>query len=131
VIDGLVAEQVLHALEPATLELSLTAISDIEEERKQLHRHWRQRLERARYDCERAERQYRAVEPENRLVARTLEHCWEEAIRKQHQLEEKYDRFLWKQPLALTGEELARIRALSRDIPALWNAAGTTAMDRK
>jgi DNA invertase Pin-like site-specific DNA recombinase len=131
VIDNLVVDQVLHALEPATLELSLTAIADLEQERERLHRHWRQRLERARYDSDRAERQYRAVEPENRLVARTLEQCWEEAMRQQHQLEEEYDRFLWKQPSTLSQDELARIRALSRDIPALWNAPETTAMDRK
>jgi DNA invertase Pin-like site-specific DNA recombinase len=131
VIDGLVADQVLHALEPATLELSLTAIADLEQEREQLHRHWRQRLERARYDSERAERQYRAVEPENRLVARTLEKCWEEAMQQQHKLEEEYDRFLWKQPSIVSNDELARIRALSRDIPALWNAPGTSAADRK
>jgi DNA invertase Pin-like site-specific DNA recombinase len=131
VIDGLVADQVLHALEPATLELSLTAIADIEQEREGLHRYWRQRLERARYDSDRAGRQYRAVEPENRLVARTLERCWEDAMQQQHQLEEEYDRFLWKQPSTLSEDELARIRALSRDIPALWNASATTAMDRK
>jgi DNA invertase Pin-like site-specific DNA recombinase len=131
VIDGLVADQVLRALEPAALELSLTAIADIEREREQLHRHWQQRLERARYEAARAERQYQAVEPENRLVARTLEHRWEEALREQRQLEEDYDRFLREQPSALSADEEARIRALSRDIPALWNAPGTTAADRK
>ena len=131
VIDGLVADQVLLALEPASLELSLTASADVERERERLHRHWRQRLERARYETERAERQYQAVDPENRLVARTLESRWEEAMRQQQQLEEEYDRFLRGQPSSLSEDERTRIRALSRDIPALWNATGTTASDRK
>ena len=131
VIDGLVSDQVLRALEPAALDLSLAAIADIERERERLHRHWRQRLERARYEVERAERQYQAVDPENRLVARTLERRWEEAMREQQELEEEYDRFLREQPPSLSEDERARIRALSRDIPALWNAPGTTAADRK
>ena len=73
---------VLRALEPAALELSLKAVEDIDRERERLHRHWEQQLERARYEAERAERQYQAVEPENRLVARTLERRWEEALRR-------------------------------------------------
>jgi hypothetical protein len=52
-------------------------------------------------------------------------------MQQQHNLEEEYDRFLWKQPRSLSKDELARIRALSCDIPALWSAPGTTAADRK
>ena len=70
-LDELVAGQVLRALEPAALELSLRAVADVERERARLDRHWRQRLERARHEAERAARQYHAVEPENRLVARS------------------------------------------------------------
>ena len=130
-IDGLVSDQVLRALEPAALELNLAAIADIERDRERLHHHWRQRLERARFEVERAERQYQAVEPENRLVARTLEGRWEEAMRGRQQLEEDYDRFLRGQPACLSEEERARIRVLSCDIPALWEAPETTAAERK
>ena len=72
-------KQVLLALEPAALEISLKAIEDVQRERQRLNRHWEQRLERASYDVQRAERQYQAVEPENRLVARSLEQQWEAA----------------------------------------------------
>jgi DNA invertase Pin-like site-specific DNA recombinase len=130
-IDELVAAQVLRALEPAALELSLKAIADIEQDRARLHRHWKQKLERARYEAQRAERQYQATEPENRLVARTLERRWEEALNTQRQLEEEYDRFAREELRQLGTEERARILALSRDIPALWNAPATTAADRK
>jgi DNA invertase Pin-like site-specific DNA recombinase len=130
-IDDLVAGQVLRALEPAALELSLQAIDGIQQERGHLHRHWEQQLERARYESGRAERQYQAVEPENRLVARTLERRWEEALSEQRRLEDEYDRFLRAQPALLSEAERARILALSEDIPALWGAPGTTASDRK
>ena len=80
-IDDLITKQVLRALEPAALELSLKAIENVQRERQRLNRHWEQRLERASYDVQRAERQYQAVEPENRLVARTLEQQWEAVLR--------------------------------------------------
>ncbi len=106
-------------------------MEDIQQERKRMHRHWKQRLERARYEVERMERQYQAVEPQNRLVARTLEQRWEETLREQRQLEEDYDRFLQEQPRQLSDNERARIKTLSADLPALWNASTTTAKDRK
>jgi DNA invertase Pin-like site-specific DNA recombinase len=130
-VDDLVARQVLVALEPAALELSLQAARDLGQERDRLHRHWEQQLERARYESARAERQYQVIEPENRLVARTLERRWEEALNNQRQLEEEYDRFRREQPPRLSEGELARIAALSRDIPALWLAAETTSAERK
>jgi DNA invertase Pin-like site-specific DNA recombinase len=131
VLDDLVAREVLRALEPAALELSLRVIEDAEQERKRLHDQWRQTLERARQDVERAERHYRAVEPENRLVARTLEARWEEALKKQRQVEEDYHRFLARLPATLSGTERQRIQSLSASVAALWHAPGTTAQDRK
>jgi DNA invertase Pin-like site-specific DNA recombinase len=130
-IDDLVTRQVLLALEPAALELSLKAIEDVQQERQRLHRHWKQRLERATYEVQRAERQYQVVEPENRLVARSLERQWENALRAQRDLEEEYDRFLNEHPPHLTAEEHSRILAVSADIPALWRSPETTAADRK
>jgi len=130
-IDDLVAKQVLTALEPAALELSLRAIADVRRERENIRRHWEQRLERAAYDAARAERQYQAVEPENRLVARGLERKWEQALRAERDLREEYDRFLKEQPPVITAEEEGRIRALSGDIASLWEAPRTTPVDRK
>ena len=130
-IDDLVGAQVLRALEPAALEVSLHALQNIHQERQRLHEHWQQRLERAAQEARRAERQYQAVEPENRLVARTLEQRWEESLRAQRALQEEYDRFQQEQPRQLHEDERARILALAGDIPALWHAAETTATERK
>jgi hypothetical protein len=130
-IDELLSQQVLQALEPAALELSLQAMQHIHQERERLHRHWQQRLERAGQEARRAERQYQTVEPENRLVARSLEQRWEAALRAQQALQEEYDRFLQEQPRTLSAAERARIEALAKDIPALWQAPQTTAAERK
>jgi DNA invertase Pin-like site-specific DNA recombinase len=130
-LDDLVSEQVLAALEPASLELSVKAAKDIEQERARLHRHWKQQLERVRYDVERAARQYQVVEPENRLVARELESRWEQALVKQRQTEEEYARFERQQPGRLSEDEMQSVRSLSADIPAIWHASSTSSKDQQ
>jgi DNA-binding transcriptional MerR regulator len=131
VLDQLAVEQVLAALQPGALELSLAAANDVLNERQRLDENWRQRLERARYQARRVERQYQAVEPENRLVARTLERQWERALEEVRGLEEDYARFRREQPASLTAQEVAQIRALAQDLPALWQAPTTTYADRQ
>jgi DNA invertase Pin-like site-specific DNA recombinase len=130
-LDDFVTTHVLAALAPASLELSLATVEQVEQERAAVTQLWEQRRERATYETDRAARQYQAVEPENRLVARTLERVWEEKLQTQQALEEEYHRFLQQQPRMLTAEERAAIRQLATDIPALWNASTTTNTDRK
>src|SRR5690242_491817 len=122
---------ILAALEPAAIEAGVQLAGDLELERTALHRHWRQRLERSRYEVDRARRQYDQVEPENRLVARTLERQWEEALAHEVRVRDEYERFLAAQPLPLTPAECARIRRLADDIPALWRAPTTTPAHRQ
>ena len=130
-LDAFIADQVLDALRPAALELHLAAAADVAQERERLHRHWQQQLERARYEADRAARQHRAVEPENRLVARELERRWEEALREQHRLEGEYAAYCRSQPAVLSAAERDAIRALARDVPELWRADTTTPADRQ
>jgi hypothetical protein len=130
-LDELVTQLVFQALEPAALEISLKVAEDLEAERSQILRHWEQKLERARYDVERAFRQYNAVEPENRLVARTLERQWEEALSAEEELKMEYERFLSQQAARLSAEEREAIRRLAADIPTLWHAPSATASDRQ
>lgn len=130
-LDQFVSRQVLAALEPAALELSLVAAAQIEQERAELDRLWRQRLERAAYEVTRAERQYHLAEPENRLVVRQLEQTWEEKLAAQQQLDQAYHRFTREQPRRLSPAEQAAIRQVAADLPALWAAPTTTDADRK
>lgn len=115
-VEQLVAEQILVALEPASLELSLAAADRIEGERAELERHWHLRLERARQNADRAFRQYDAVEPENRLVGRTLESRWEQALAEVRTLTEEYDRFRASRPLTLSAAERRSIEQLSTNL---------------
>jgi hypothetical protein len=113
------------------LNLSLRAAEQIAAERGRLHRQWRQQLQRAQYQTQRARRQYDAVDPENRLVARELERQWEESLREERNRQEEYDRLKVQAPEQLTVVDHRRIESLATDIPALWNDPHTTAADKQ
>ena len=122
-LDALGVRLVLEALEPAALEASLLAVGEVEREREALEGQWQRRLERAGYQAERMHRQFDATEPENRLVARTLERQWEQALAEQARLEADHERFRRDQPRALMPPEIAAIRKLAIDLPGTWQAA--------
>jgi hypothetical protein len=130
-LDELVARLVLTVLEPAGLELSLGAGEDLRRERERLDRHRQQRLERARYEADRAARQDHAVEPENRSVVRGPGRRWEQALAAVRDVEEEYDRFRRGRPAELTAADRDMIMSLASDMPALRRAATTTASDRR
>ena len=130
-LDAYVTRQVLAAVAPAALEVSMAAAAQAEAERASLDRLWRQRLERARYAADRARRQYQLAEPENRLVVRQLEKEWEAALADAGRLEADYQRFTEQHPKTLTTAERAAIQALAGDLPRVWNAPTTTQADRK
>jgi len=131
VLDEKLTLLVIRALEPSALEVSLRVAQDIESERRRLEDAWCKRLERAVYEVQRARRQYDAVEPENRLVARTLERQLEEKLAAEQQLVEEHDRFVAERPAVLSADEREMIRALAADIPTLWAATTTTAMEHQ
>ncbi|MGD1038667.1 MAG: ISAs1 family transposase [Roseiarcus sp.] len=82
-------------------------------------------------DAERARRQYHAVEPENRLVARTLELLREEKLRAAEAIEKEYEQWGLEEPLVLSDADRAALLALGENLPGIWRAATTTAADRK
>jgi DNA invertase Pin-like site-specific DNA recombinase len=130
-IDEAVERLVLEALTPLAVDLSLQAAADLEAERAQVLTHWTQRLERAQYTVKRAFRQYNAVDPENRLVARQLEQQWEEALQAHTALQADYDRVVARESVPLREADRAAIQAMARDLPALWHAPSTTNADRQ
>ena len=130
-LDETVVRLALAALSPAALEVSLRVAADLQGQFDLAEGQWLQKLERARFEADRARRQYEAVEPENRLVARTLEEAWEQRLRAHRDLVEQHERFLRQEPRLLGADEQERVRRLATDLPALWAASSTTDADRK
>lgn len=130
-VDAEVEKLALAALAPDQIALAIAALGELEEEARLLERQWTLKRERARYEVERARRQYDAVEPENRLVARSLERAWEEKLRHLEQVEAEHESWRGVQPISLTDADRNQILSLGRNLPQLWAAASTTAAERK
>jgi len=130
-LDAEVEKLLLRALEPGKIELALAAIGELEQEYAALRRQHELHLERLRYEAQRAQRQYHAVEPENRLVARSLEKHWEEKLRALEKGEKEFETWASANRLELKPAEREDILALGSNLPKVWQAATTTAADRK
>jgi hypothetical protein len=122
-VDDLVSRILLEALAPDQIKIAIAAVDRMTNEARQLEQQWSLRRERARYEAERARRQYDAVEPENRLVARSLEKAWEDRLRAADAIEQEYRQWRRQDPIVLRAEDHKALEGLARNLPALWSAA--------
>jgi DNA invertase Pin-like site-specific DNA recombinase len=130
-LDEPVVELVLGILTREQLDAATKVLDIVETEDAALHQQWKLRLERARYEAQRVERQYQACEPENRVVARTLETRWNEKLADLERLEREYVELKARKRAELTDGDRSRIVELADDVPRLWHAPTTTDRDRK
>lgn len=130
-IDEAVVAQFLDVVQPEKIKLSLAVSQEVERQGDAVSQQWRLRLERAQYEARLAERRYKAVDPENRIVARTLEREWEARLQETETLDAEYSRVKKREKLELTAHDRAQIVALSEDLPALWRRKTTTSAQRK
>jgi excisionase family DNA binding protein len=130
-LEKAVVEAFLDAVTPAGVAATAGAIRELEDQHEQRMSGQRLAVERAAYEAQRAERQFDACEPENRLVARTLERKFEEALATVERERGKLTALEHARPQPLTDAERRALAALARDLPRLWKAATTTDRDRK
>ena len=121
----------LEAVTPAGVAATAGAVRELENQHDQLLAGQRLALERAEYEAERAERQFDACEPENRLVARTLERKLEDALAGVERERGKLAALEHARPQPLTDTERQALARVARDLPRVWEAATTTDRDRK
>jgi predicted DNA-binding transcriptional regulator AlpA/ribosomal protein L12E/L44/L45/RPP1/RPP2 len=130
-IDEAVAQAFLEALEPAGIQAALMAAQQLETDHDAALAQWQLTAERARYEAGKAERRYRAVEPENWLVARGLETEWERRLRELDQAQAELARRQRQRPAPLAVAERNALLALGQDLNHVWSAPATTARDKK
>ncbi len=121
--DQAVAEVVLEALQPIGIEASIELIKGSQAEGDLKRRSLELALEKARYEADRAHRQYNAVDPANRLVAAELEKRWNVALEEVAEVQARWQTEL-KGTEALSEEQRQRLLTLGSDLDALWNDAG-------
>lgn len=130
-VDPLVEKVLLETLTREELDLALGALEKLAERAHELDRQWEKRIEAARYEADKAARRYYQVEPENRLVARTLEAEWNERLEALERLQQEYARLRQKPPFQLAPWQREKILALAEDLPRLWKAPTTRQSQRK
>ena len=130
-IDQAVTDAFLEALTPAAVEATALAVQQLESDHDSALAQWRLEVERARYEAERAECQYKAVDPKNRLVARGLETEWETRLQNLASAEAELRRREQQRPRTLSEEERQRVHLLGSDLRLVWTAPTTTDRDRK
>ena len=130
-IDRAIEQLFLQTGVPDELELSLAVDKEVSKQAEALAQQWRLRIEKAQYEARKAERRYKAVDPDNLVVARTLEREWEEHLRALDQVERDYERARSEARVQLTEQDRARIRTLAADLKTVWNASTTQPADRK
>jgi DNA invertase Pin-like site-specific DNA recombinase len=130
-IDNAVSSAVLAALAPAGLDAAVAAAERCEADRDSALAQWRLAAERAAYEAQRAERRYRAVDAENRLVVRGLEAEWEHCLRELEKAKAELARREHEKPRSLSPEDRSRLLSLGADLQTVWNAPTTTSRDRK
>lgn len=130
-IDDAVATAFLDAVTPGAMEAAILAEKNIEADHDAALAQYQLQIERLQYETDRAERRYRAVEPENRLVARTLESQWEQSLNQLNDAKKGLERRQEQRPKKLTTDHRSRIRSLSEDLSQVWHAVTTTHREKK
>jgi hypothetical protein len=129
--DQAVSTEVLQLLQPLGVEAALKAIEAHDAEASDAGRQIELALEQARYESNRAYRQYDSVDPENRIVGAELEHRWNERLLIVRELETKLEEFQSRQRPSLSETERAQLLSLGTDLERAWNHHAATAETRK
>ena len=129
-LEATVVEAFLAVTAEAGAEAAALAGEQLREENDGAERSWRLEIEKAEYQAQRAERQYMAVEPENRTIARELERRWNERLDELETVRAKAAAARGERR-PLTADELARAQSLGQDLEVVWRATTTTVRDRK
>jgi hypothetical protein len=130
-IDQAVEELFLRTMCPPEIELGLAVAREVEKQASRVDQQWAMRLERARYDARKAEKRYKAIDPDNRLVARNLEREWNERLREVEELEREHAEVRAREHLQLNDNDRRAILSMARDLGRVWRAPTTGHADRK
>jgi hypothetical protein len=130
-VDKAIAALLVQQVTPVTLEVALAVQQEIESRSEEGDRLRRQEVERARYQTDLARRRFMQVDPDNRLVADSLEAEWNETLRALADAQERYEKQRQADRAGLNDQQRSSIMALARDFPRLWDDPRTPARERK
>jgi DNA invertase Pin-like site-specific DNA recombinase len=130
-VDRVVSDMLLELVNPVTLEVALTVQQEVQARLDESDRLRRQQVERARYEADLAQRRYMRVDPDNRMVADSLEADWNQKLRALADAQQEYEHRREQDRRIFDDEQRAAISALAQDFPRLWKDPVTEDRDRK
>ena len=130
-IDAAVSKLLLETLTPISLEVALAVQKEIEARLEEADALRTQQVTRTQYEADLAAQRYRRVDPNNRLVASSLEAEWNAALRALQEMQQDYERHRQSDRLLIDNQVQAQVMTLSTDFPKVWNDPHTTDRDRK
>lgn len=131
VIDDAISELLVQAVSPLTLDIALTVQQELQRRLDEADRLRHKQVERAQYEADLARRRYMRVDPDNRLVADSLEAEWNGKLRILTEVQQEYQRQREQDRQVLSEEQRAAVLALAHDFPALWRDPKTPDRERK
>ncbi len=130
-IDDAIGELLLEVVEPCALDVALLVQQEVQARIEQADQLRYQQVERAGYQAELARRRFMQVDPDNRLVADSLEADWNNKLRELEKSREEYERLRQEDRQVVDDEMRSKVLALARDFPRLWRDAKTPDRERK
>jgi DNA invertase Pin-like site-specific DNA recombinase len=130
-IDRLIGDLLVEVVSPMALDVALTVQHELQSRLEEADRLRQKQVERARYEADLAQRRYMKVDPDNRLVADTLEADWNHKLRALAETQQEYERRREQDRKVLNEEQRAAILSLATDFPRLWRDPTTPDRDRK
>ena len=129
-LDRAVEERVWQIVSEEHLNVALDAYGILQERQQQISAQWKLRLQRAEYEAQLAQKRYEQVDPENRLVASTLEQRWNDALIELEDVQNQIAELRQKENV-LTFRQRDDVLKLAQDLPRLWKSKGTSTKDKK
>ncbi len=130
-IDNVIGNLVVETMKPAAVELAVEIRKELESRQEEANGLRRQSVDRAQYEADLAQRRFMKVDPENRLVADTLEAEWNDRLRSLAESKRDYEQYLKNQQKLIDDKTRERLMALTMDFKQVWNASDTSSRERK
>ena len=130
-IDQAIGERLVQMMEPVTLEVALTVQQELQSRLEEANQLRHKQVERARYEADLAQNRYMQVDPNNRLVADSLEADWNEKLRALTQAQEQYEQQCQADRAVFDEQRKDRVLSLATNFPRLWRDPQTPDRERK